>query len=96
MEAPAACYPGNKKHFAEAYLSVDTYYASVARRAVEAGVDLVNDISAGRMDPEMMATVAMLGVPYVIMHMQGTPATMQIQPHYDDVVDEITAFLLKK
>lgn len=85
-----------KKHFAEAYLSVDTYYASVARRAVEAGVDLVNDISAGRMDPDMMATVAMLGVPYVIMHMQGTPATMQIQPHYDDVVDEITAFFIEK
>ncbi|MBX5438136.1 MAG: dihydropteroate synthase [Thermoflavifilum sp.] len=85
-----------KKHFPDAYLSVDTYYASVARRAVEAGVSLVNDISAGNMDQDMIPTVARLGVPYVMMHMQGTPATMQLNPHYEDVVDEIAKFFMAK
>ncbi|SFV27919.1 dihydropteroate synthase [Thermoflavifilum thermophilum] len=85
-----------KKHFPEAYLSVDTYYASVARRAVDAGAEIINDISAGNMDQDMIATVATLRVPYVIMHMQGTPATMQLNPHYEDVVKEITAFFIEK
>ena len=79
--------------FPEAWLSVDTWRASVAKAAVEAGAGLVNDIAAGLPDPAMLPTVARLGVPYVAMHMQGTPATMQQDPRYDDVVTEVVHFL---
>ena len=79
--------------FPEAWLSVDTWRAPVAKAAVEAGAGLVNDIAAGLPDPAMLPTVARLGVPYVAMHMQGTPATMQQDPRYDDVVTEVVHFL---
>jgi len=79
--------------FPEALISVDTWRARVAREAVEAGASLVNDIGAGGLDPEMLSTVAKLGVPYVAMHMQGTPATMQDAPTYTDVAAEVTHFL---
>ncbi|MCL6524575.1 MAG: dihydropteroate synthase [Thermoflavifilum sp.] len=82
--------------FPQAFFSVDTYYARVARYAVEAGAALINDISAGQMDTDMIPTVATLGVPYVIMHMQGTPATMQIDPRYEDVTKEILEFFIQK
>lgn len=72
-----------------ALVSIDTTKASVARAAVEAGACLVNDVSAGTLDPELLPTVAELGVPYVLMHMQGTPRTMQHNPTYDDVVAEV-------
>lgn len=74
---------------AGAVVSVDTTKAVVARAAVEAGAALVNDVSAGRLDDGLWATVAELGVPYVLMHMQGTPRTMQDDPTYDDVVAEV-------
>ena len=70
-------------------VSIDTTKAVVARAAVEAGAAIVNDVSAGRLDPELYPTVADLGVPYVLMHMQGTPRTMQQDPTYDDVVAEV-------
>lgn len=71
-------------------LSVDTFRSSVAMMAVnDYGVDIINDISGGAADVRMMETVARLKVPYIMMHMQGTPATMQDNPHYDDVVGEI-------
>ena len=79
--------------FPEAWLSVDTWRALVAKAAVEAGAGLVNDIGAGLLDPDMLPTVAGLGVPYVAMHMQGTPATMQRDPVYGDVVAEVVHFL---
>ena len=79
--------------FPEAWLSVDTWRAPVAKAAVEAGAGLVNDIGAGLLDPGMLPTVARLGVPYVAMHMQGTPATMQQDPRYVDVVTEVVHFL---
>ena len=79
--------------FPEAWLSVDTWRAPVAKAAVEAGAGLVNDIGAGLLDPAMLPMVARLGVPYVAMHMQGTPATMQQDPRYDDVVTEVVHFL---
>ena len=79
--------------FPEALLSVDTWRAPVAKAAVEAGAGLVNDIGAGLLDPGMLPTVARLGVPYVAMHMQGTPATMQQDPRYVDVVTEVVHFL---
>jgi dihydropteroate synthase len=76
-------------------VSVDTADASVAAAAIEAGATVVNDITAGR-DRAMLALVAEAGVGYVFMHMQGTPATMQNDPRYDDVVAEVGAFLAER
>ena len=71
-------------------VSVDTFRADVARMCVEEyGVSIINDIAGGQLDAAMFDTVAHLGVPYVLMHMQGTPQTMQREPHYDDVVAEV-------
>ncbi len=74
-------------------VSVDTTKALVAREAVEAGAALVNDVSAGALDGMLLATIADLGVPYVLMHMRGTPRTMQRDPRYADVVGEVYDFL---
>ena len=82
--------------FPEALISVDTWRAAVAREAVGAGAGMVNDIGAGLLDPEMLRTVATLHVPYIAMHMRGTPATMQQAPHYDDVAAEVTHFLSER
>jgi dihydropteroate synthase len=82
--------------FPETILSIDTFRAAVARAAVEAGAGMVNDISAGKLDPDLYATVAELQVPYVLMHMQNTPATMQINPEYEDVVLEVTDFFIRE
>lgn len=76
-----------------AVLSIDTYKAEVARRAVAAGAALVNDVSSLRMDPAMVEVVAETGCPVILMHMQGEPKTMQKDPHYDNVVDDVRAFL---
>jgi dihydropteroate synthase len=76
-----------------AVISIDTYKAEVARQALEAGAALVNDVSALRMDPAMVEVVAETGAPAILMHMQGEPKTMQQDPHYDDVVDDVRAFL---
>ena len=73
----------------EVVVSVDTYHAEVAERAVDAGASIVNDVSAGAMDASMLATVAGLRVPFVCMHMQGTPETMQDSPVYADVATEV-------
>ena len=70
-------------------LSVDTWYARVAKEAVAAGASIVNDISGGRLDPEMLPAVGALKVPYVCMHMKGTPATMHKDALYEDVVREV-------
>lgn len=78
-------------------LSIDTFRASVARSAIEHGADIVNDISGGDLDPEMMSTVASLRVPYIMMHMRGTPATMQSMCDYPEgVVAEVVADLSRK
>jgi dihydropteroate synthase len=74
-------------------ISVDTMKAGVARRALAAGAALLNDVSALRYDPEMVDVVAESGAPVCLMHMQGMPKTMQEDPRYDDVVDEVLAFL---
>lgn len=81
------------KIFPDAWLSVDTYNARTAKEAVNAGVSIVNDVSSGGIDKDMLKTVSQLGVPYIAMHMQGTPKTMQINPEYDDVVKEVHAYL---
>lgn len=70
-------------------ISVDTFRASVARKAVDCGANIVNDISGGDMDPDMFDTVAELGVPYILMHTRGTPATMQSMTDYNDVTTEV-------
>ncbi len=83
VEAVAADYP----------VSVDTRKAAVARKCAEAGAAMINDVSAGRDDPAVAAVCAEFGLPYVVMHMKGTPADMQQDPRYDDVVAEVRDFL---
>jgi len=82
--------------FPAAFISIDTFYAAVAREAVSAGASIVNDISAGALDPKMISTVAGLNVPYVLMHMQGIPQTMQQDPRYENVTREVLDFLIQK
>ena len=74
-------------------ISVDTTKAAVARAALDAGATVVNDVSAGRLDPDILGVVAEAGAGYVVMHMQGEPRTMQADPRYDDVVAEVGDFL---
>lgn len=74
-------------------ISIDTYKSAVARAAIDAGASLVNDVSAFRADPEMAALVAQSGADCCLMHMQGQPRTMQEDPRYEDVVDDVLAFL---
>lgn len=75
--------------FPDVYISIDTYHSSIAQKAVEMGADLINDISAGSIDANMFDTIAELQVPYVLMHMQGIPETMQMNPNYVDVTKEV-------
>jgi len=79
-----------------AVVSVDTSKAAVARAAIAAGARIVNDVSAGRHDPDMLRVVADEGVGFIAMHMRGEPRTMQEDPRYDDVVDEVRSFLAAK
>ena len=85
-----------KRQFPEILLSIDTFRSQVAKAAVEEGADLVNDISAGNLDPEMLPLIAQLDVPYIAMHMKGTPQTMQSLSDYTDLVPEILAYFSKK
>jgi dihydropteroate synthase len=89
MDAIHSTYP-------ELILSIDTYYSEVALAAVKAGASIVNDISAGSLDPEMIACVASLKVPYICMHMKGTPQNMQTNPTYEDLVKEVLDFFIDK
>lgn len=84
------------RRFPEALISVDTWRAAVAGEAVACGAGMVNDIGAGLLDPDMLPTVASLDVPYIAMHMQGTPANMQHTPTYADVATEVTRFLSER
>lgn len=84
------------KVFPQAYISIDTYYAAVAREAIAAGASIVNDISAGRLDTAMIDTVASLRVPYVLMHMKGTPQTMQQEAQYENVTREVLDFFIEQ
>jgi dihydropteroate synthase len=77
-------------------ISIDTTKAIVAREALAAGADIINDISALRKEKEMLALVQNTTVPVIIMHMQGTPETMQVKPHYDNVVEEILDFFQER
>jgi dihydropteroate synthase len=75
-----------------AFISIDTSKAGVARAALDEGASIINDVTGGRADPQMMALAAESGAAFIIMHMQGTPRTMQAAPHYEDVVGEVTNF----
>ena len=86
-----------KKTFPEATISIDTFRSEVARLCVEEGAGMINDISGGTMDEQMFQTVAdMREIPYVLMHIQGTPSTMQRDPQYDDVAQEVLDFFIAK
>ena len=86
-----------RREVPDAVVSVDTFRADVAQMcAEEYGMAMINDISAGEMDKNMFATVARLGIPYIIMHMQGTPQTMQKHPHYDNVLKEVLFYFAEK
>ena len=82
--------------FSSALISVDTFRSNVAAQCIHNGACIVNDISAGEMDASMFSTVAKLQIPYIMMHMQGTPRTMQQAPQYTDVVAEVTFFLSER
>ncbi len=86
-----------RRQFPQAVLSVDTYRSTVVERVFgETGGFIVNDISGGTLDGKMFETVAKLGIPYVVMHLQGTPRTMQMNPSYRDVVSDILLDLSEK
>jgi dihydropteroate synthase len=85
-----------KKSHPETILSIDTYHSQVAKAAVNTGASIVNDVSAGAMDKKMISTVAALEVPYIAMHMQGTPEIMQQNPYYNDVTKEVLDFFINK
>ena len=84
------------KNFPETIISIDTVRSIVAKEAVEAGAKMVNDISAGKIDADFYQTVANLSVPYVLMHMKGTPETMQSQTNYEDISLEVLDFFIKE
>lgn len=86
----------NRDH-PDAIISVDTFRADVAEQCVkDYGVSIINDIAAGEMDARMFETVAGLGVPYIMMHMQGTPQNMQKEPHYDNLIKEVFLYFARK
>ena len=86
-----------RENFPEVPLSVDTWRSGVARSVKERfGIHMINEISAGTIDPDMFATIAKLGVPYAIMHMQSTPATMQDEPAYENIVNELLQFFAER
>ncbi len=84
------------REFPNTIVSIDTIRAKVAKVAVEAGASIVNDISAGNLDADLLKTVGELNVPYILMHMQGKPKDMQVNPAYEDVVQDIIDFFINR
>lgn len=84
------------KNFPETLLSIDTFYAKVAEETINGGAALINDVSAGNLDENMLAMVAKLQVPYIMMHMRGTPQTMQQLTQYDDLVKDVMFYFSEK
>lgn len=82
--------------FPETLLSVDTFRSEVAKQCIEAGACMINDISAGKLDNNMLQIIANLHVPYIMMHMRGTPKTMQQQTHYDDLLKDILFYFSER
>ncbi len=84
------------KHFPETLISVDTFRSEVAKKSIEAGAALINDISAGKLDDRMLSTIGKLGVPYIMMHMKGNPKTMRQQTEYKDLVKEVISYFAER
>lgn len=84
------------KHFPDVIFSVDTWRSNIAKAAVDEGADVVNDISAGVFDPKMLDFIASQDIPYIIMHIEGTPETMQIKPIENRVIDVVNTFLTQR
>ena len=84
------------KEFPKALLSIDTFRSGIAKAAIGEGADMINDISAGSMDPAMFKTVAELKVPYILMHMRGTPQTMASETNYTDLIVELAQYFAEK
>lgn len=84
------------KNFPEVIISVDTYYSLVVEEAVAAGASIINDVSGGSMDQELIPVVASLQIPYILMHMKGTPQTMHQSPQYENVTKEVLDFFIQK
>jgi len=84
------------KHFPKTLLSIDTFRSSVAKACINAGAALFNDISAGQLDHNMMSTVGQLGVPYVMMHMKGSPQNMQQKTDYENIIKDITFYFSER
>lgn len=82
--------------FPEMLISIDTVYGRTAREALKAGADIINDVSAGTMDSDIFQAAIDHQAPYILMHMQGNPQTMQLEPYYEDVVEEVLTFLSEK
>jgi len=82
-----------RKEFPSLFISIDTYRSNIASQSAAYGADIINDISGGSLDPLMFSTMARLNLPYILMHMQGTPQTMQLNPSYHDVTADIFASL---
>ena len=85
-----------KKNFPDAIFSIDTYRSRVAKEAVEVGAHIINDISGGTMDSNMFKTIASLKVPYILMHIQGTPQTMQDSPIASEVINRVKEFFISQ
>ncbi len=84
------------RKFPEALISIDSFRSEIAKRCTEAGACIINDISAGKLDPYMLQTVADLGVPYIMMHMRGTPQTMQQQTEYNHLVKDVLFYFSER
>jgi dihydropteroate synthase len=84
------------KHFPEALLSIDTFRSEVAKASIENGAAIINDIAAGNLDDKMLEIIAKYNVPYIMMHMRGTPQTMQTLTHYDDIVKEMLFYFSER
>ncbi|MBT8252708.1 MAG: dihydropteroate synthase, partial [Bacteroidia bacterium] len=83
-------------HFPDCLISVDTFRSAVAEACINAGAALINDISAGQLDPQMIQTVGRMGVPYIMMHMKGTPQTMKNLTDYNDLMSEILLYFSQR
>jgi dihydropteroate synthase len=85
-----------QNNFSEIIISIDTYHSKVAEECVHSGAAIINDISGGEMDKNMIATVANLKVPFICMHMKGVPETMQQHPYYENIIKEVLDFFIQK
>ncbi len=85
-----------RKEFPQLFISIDTYRSEIAKKAIAAGADIINDISAGTLDPAMISLISECQLPYIVMHMQGTPENMQDNPQYNEVALDILDYFIQQ